>query len=109
MRGIIRSLGLIAIVLMLASPAHAITKTAKCDKAKSTAAGKLFAKSMACLTKNFGKPAFDHNACIAAAKAKCFAAFDKADAKYPADCLTIGNGGLCDDIETSARNVYSSI
>lgn len=109
MKKILGMLGMVAVLVVVTAPADAANKAAKCDKVKATAVGKVFAKAMACLTKNFAKPDFDADACIAKVVDKCIAAFDKIDDKLFDDCRIVFNSDLCVDTEFAARGIYDDI
>lgn len=108
MISMIRVLGTLVTLAVLAGPANALNPTAKCDRMKVRAAGKVFAQVLLCFSKNLADPSFDENLCSNLAHEKCVEAFNKADAK--GGCFAPGNGPpICDQIRDSAIIVYDDI
>ena len=109
MRGI-HIFGAIALIALLATTTTAGSLAAKCDAAKSKTSGKFFAACMKCHTKMLASNTFDLATCLSTAQGKCSLSFDNADAKYPNDCVVLGNGNqICQDTRTACENIYPGI
>ena len=108
---LIKAFGVLVLLAATVTTADAILNDSqKCDKAKSTAAGKLFVAVIQCANL-FDEGILDINGlqqCEQKAEDTCVAAFDNADATFGANCTFTANGSsVCDETLNDAIIIQS--